>query len=90
MNQVDNPVLPGRVSLEIQNQDAAANLFCNPNSGAVSTTNGRKIAPGNSWILSFADNFATPSLSITSSPVHIYCVNDGAAGTTKVAVTQAY
>lgn len=89
-NQADVPTLAGRVTMEVQNLDTALNLFCNPSPG-VSTTNGRKIAPGNSWIFAMSD-FLKTNLASGGSAVaaHMYCVNDGTTGTTKAAVSQAY
>jgi hypothetical protein len=87
--KMDNPQLAGRIALEVQNIDSSANLWCAPSS-TVTANNGRKIAAGNSWILSF--NFqtttGTPAKPVIA-PFNIYCISDG-GGSTNAAVTQAY
>jgi len=93
--QMDNPQLTSRVGIEIQNIDTAANLWCVPVSTNPSTNNGRKIAPGNSWIVSTMDTFYQTSYSTSTGattvvlPVKFWCSSDGAAST-KAAVTQLY
>lgn len=86
---VDTPTLLGRVVVEIQNIDATANLWCLPTNTAA-TNAGRKIAAGNSWIVSLVDTvYGTNPSAPSSAALHFYCVSDG-GGSTKAAVTQAY
>lgn len=95
--QVDNPQMANRVALEIQNIDTTANLWCVPvSSAAIAVNAGRKIAAGNSWIVSTMDTFQGVSFSTTtgratntSASAPFYCLSDGAAST-KAAVTQLY
>ena len=94
--QVDNPQLFSRVALEIQNIDTAANLWCLPVSTTPVTNAGRKIAPGNSWIVSAVDTFYQLVYSTTTqqntnvkTPVKFWCASDGASAT-KAVVTQLY
>lgn len=94
--QVDNPQVPNRVVLEIQNIDASANLWCLVNSTMPVVNGGRKISAGSSWVVSVMDNFYTQvysTITNTTSTVNvsekIYCLSDGTSGT-KAAVTQLY
>lgn len=93
--QMDNPQLANRVAVEIQNIDSTANLWCLPVTTTPFINGGRKIASGNSWIVSAMDNFYQIIYSSTtgSSPntfnVKFWCLSDGAAAT-KAAVTQVY
>jgi hypothetical protein len=94
--QVDAIELEGRVSMEIQNIDTVANLWCVPTSSAALTSNsgtGRKIAPGNSWILSIADLLQPPGGYVAGTTVGVetgfWCISDGVAAT-KAVVTQLY
>lgn len=92
---VSSPTLQGRAVIEIQNIDASANLWCLISSTAPATNAGRKIAAGNSWIVSilnsvFQDTYSsTTGNSTVVTPVNFYCVSDGASPT-KAAVTQLY
>jgi|HubBroStandDraft_3_1064219.scaffolds.fasta_scaffold188777_2 hypothetical protein len=87
--QMDNPQLTGRTVIEVQNLDSSANLWCAPRSNVKSGL-GRKIASGNSWILSF--NFQTitgnPANPVIA-PFHVYCISD-AVKASSATVTQAY
>lgn len=94
--QMDKPQLPGRVTIEIQNIDTAANLWCIIGStyvvgGIPATNNGRKIAAGGSWIVSLRDQVNNPPGPIGGSSVteRFFCLTDGAAAT-KAWVTQLY
>lgn len=86
--QMDSPVLKGRLVTEIQNIDATANLWCLPVSTMPVVNGGRKIAAGNSWIISFIDVAGRP-LNPSQSNTDYYCLSDGAAAT-KAVVTQLY
>ena len=74
--------LPGRFAIELQNQSAVANLWCGQDAGAVTTTSGRKITPGMSWQLQIGNK------NQYDGAMSIWCVNDGAAGTTTAECTQ--
>lgn len=94
--QMDNPQMASRVSLEIQNIDSSANLWCLPVSTMPVVNGGRKIAPGSTWAVSTMDTYTNPSYStstfITTSSTttaKFWCLSDGAAAT-KAAVSQAY
>jgi hypothetical protein len=90
--QMDNPQLSGRVAVEVQNIDASANLWCLPTSTpAPAASAGRKIAAGNSWIVSVLSGFYTGGFSptVSTTTVNIFCISDG-GGSTKAAVTQIY
>jgi len=98
--KMDNPQLSNRAVIEIDNIDSTANLWCLPVSSstpvALSTTSGRKILPGSSWILNLFDTLYTVSYSsITNTTTNVavtanlWCISDGGAST-KAAVTQAY
>lgn len=100
VTQVDNPQLPGRAAVEVQNIDATANLWCVPVSSSTPTVpssgNGRKISAGASWFPNFLATISVVTYSTTTQsstttliPAKIWCISDGAA-TTKAAVTQAY
>lgn len=84
--RVDTPALAGRVSVEMQNIDTSASLWCGPVSGNASANSGRKITAGSSWILNLSDTNKKPGGEQAFS---IYCLSDGTA-TTKAAVTQLY
>jgi len=88
--QVDNPVLAQRVSIEIQNIDSTANLWCLPGVSLSSApvTSSRKIAAGAAWVVSMRDTLLRPS-STSNSSIDIFCTSDGTAST-KAAVSQAY
>jgi hypothetical protein len=86
--QVDSPQLAGRVTIEIQNIDTAANLWCTVSSTAPNTNNGRKVAPGSSWIVSIKDAF-TPMGSIVSTAIKFWCLSDGTASS-KAWITQMF
>lgn len=85
---IDSPTLYGRAAMEIQNIDTTSNLWCVPNSSP-SVNGGRKITPGNSWIISAIDSVRSNLNNVASYAIHIWCVTDGAAAT-KAAVSQAY
>jgi hypothetical protein len=87
--QVDNPQLPGRVSIEIQNVDTAANLWCVPVSTAPKAPLARKIAPGNSWIVSVADALLNAGFFKGTTAVKFWCISDGVAPSSAT-VTQIY
>lgn len=94
--QMDNPTLSGRVTTEIQNIDASANLWCLITSTTPIINGGRKISAGSSWIISALDfvyrnSYSTSTFvnSVTRGALNFYCLSDGASGT-KAAVTQAY
>ena len=76
VTQVDSTLLSGRVSIETQNIDPSANLWCGFNN-SVTINNGRKIVPSSAWSVSVA------------STIPVYCISDG-AGSTNAAVSQAY
>lgn len=86
--QMDSPQLKGRVVTEIQNIDATANLWCLPTSTQPVVNGGRKIAAGNSWIVSFQDIAGRPWNPLQAQ-TNFWCLSDGAAAT-KAAVTQIY
>lgn len=91
--QMDNPQLLGRVVVEIDNTDAAANLWCVPSSSAPLTANsgiGRKIPPGSSWVVSIVDRVANPGLFAGATAVKFWCLSDTTSATSKAAVTQMY
>lgn len=89
--QMDNPQLPGRVVMEIDNIDATANLWCLPVSTTPVANGGRKIAPGSTWVISVADGLisggANPPVRTT---VKFWCLSDASGSTSKAAVTQGY
>lgn len=87
--QMDNPQLASRVIIEIQNIDATANLWCSLGSTAPFVNGGRKIAAGNSWIVSFLDKIYPTTQTGSAFTVNFWCLSDGAAAT-KAAVTQIY
>lgn len=93
--QMDNPQLYSRVGIEVQNIDLTANLWCLAVSTNPATNSGRKIAAGNSWIVSTMDTFYQTAYSTTTGvstvvvPVKIWCSSDGAAST-RAMVTQLY
>lgn len=94
--QMDNPQLFSRVGIEIQNIDATANLWCLAISTTPTTNNARKIAAGNSWVVSIVDtlyqiSYSTVTNSVTTAtvPAKFWCLSDGAAAT-KAAVTQLF
>jgi len=104
-SQMDNPQLPNRVVIEIQNIDTTANLWCAMGSTtpvvigstAPIVNGGRKIAPGASWVVSTADIFNVPSVSTSTgvlsyikSKINFWCLSDTASATSKAAVTQEY
>lgn len=84
--QVDNPQLSSRVSLEIQNIDSSASLWCLPISTMPVASGGRKITAGSSWVISTRDKYYSSS---GFSAVKFWCLSDGTSPT-KAAVTQAY
>jgi hypothetical protein len=84
--QMDSPQLVGRATIEIQNIDSTANLWCTLVSTTPTANNGRKIASGNSWIINLSDK-ATQMFNQTL--FKIWCLSDGAAST-KAFVTQLY
>lgn len=87
--QVDNPQVPGRVALEIQNIDATANLWCLPVSTKPVVNGGRKIPAGSSWAVSVLDTIVRPGQPQSTTGVKFWCLSDGAAST-KACVTQLY
>lgn len=94
--QVDASTVTGRVVIEIQNIDSAANLWCVLGSTTPTVNGGRKISAGGSWIVSIASTLYQTLFSTTTGlatniayvPL-IYCLSDGSAAT-KAAVTQTY
>jgi hypothetical protein len=94
--QVDSPTLANRVVLEIQNIDSTANLWCLAVSTAPTVNGGRKLSPGNSWVVSSMDvyynqTFSTSTFTnvISSTTAKFWCLSDGTSAT-KAAVTQMY
>lgn len=87
--KMDNPQIPGRVATEVQNIDAAANLWCMLGSSNPVVNGGREITPGNTWVVSMSDRFLSPGFPQSSTIVNFWCLTDGAAAT-KAAVSQAY
>ena len=89
--QMDNPQLAGRVSIEIDNIDSTANLWCLPGSTttAAASNSGRKITPGNSWTVAIADGILGPGSLPVRTPVLFWCRSDGTSAT-KAAISQAY
>lgn len=93
--QVDSPQLINRATIEIQNIDSAANLWCLAISTTPATNAGRKIAAGGSWIVSILDTLYQTSYSTSTGTstskvsAKFWCSSDGAAAT-KAAVTQLY
>lgn len=86
--QMDNPAMPTRVSVEIQNLDGSANLWCTAVSTTPTVNSGRKISAGASWIMSFTDKLFVPGFSSSQgTAINFYCLSDGAAAT-KAWVTQ--
>lgn len=86
--QVDNPQMAGRASIEIQNIDSTANLWCLAVSTAPKVSTGaRKILPGSSWVISVKDKIPDPINGPTS--VKFWCISDGTAFSTAT-VTQLY
>lgn len=101
VTQVDNPQLVSRASIEVQNIDATANLWCVVVSSITPTVpaanNGRKIAPGGSWFPNFLSTISivsfsttTQSTTTTQTAAKIWCISDSTSATSKAAVTQAY
>ena len=88
---MDNPQVTSRVSLEIQNIDTVANLWCLPVSTMPIVNGGRKIPAGSSWIVSSMDNYYTTASggSAVVTAIKFWCLSDGLAAT-KAAVTQLY
>lgn len=93
--QMDSPQMYSRVSVEIQNIDSSANLWCLPISTMPVVNAARKIAAGSSWIISATDTFFQVNYSTSAGqttvvlPVKFWCVSDGASAT-KAAVTQSF
>jgi len=88
---MDTPTLSNRVSVEIQNIDTSANLWCSFTSTAPIVNGGRKISAGSSWVVSVTDRWFIPTASSPrqTNLVNFYCLSDGAAAT-KAYVTQIY
>lgn len=90
--QMDNPAMPERVTLDIQNLDATANLFCDTNSGAVATGKGIKITPNNHYIISMLDKSSVLLNQSTGlkQTLDVYCINDSASITSTGTVVQIH
>lgn len=84
--QVDNPQLVGRATIEIQNIDTSANLWCVAGSTIALVSNSRKITPSAAWIVNLRDK-STPMFQ--NFLFKFYCVSDGTAAT-KAWITQLY
>jgi hypothetical protein len=91
--QMDNPQLPGRVVLEIQDVDSAGNLWCVAGSSAALTGNtgiGREVLKGGgTWVVSVMDAVKVTAGSLTSTPVKFFCLSDGVKASSAT-VTQLY
>ena len=79
---MDATCVPGRKSMEIQNLHASANMFCGFVSGDISTTAGRKITAGSSWILGIR------CYDKNGPRINVYCINDSASAAATAWVTQ--
>lgn len=86
--QMDNPLMNERVTIEIQNIDASANLWCVGGRSNPTVNGARKIAAGNSWIVSILDRTLQTGGNPTST-FNFWCLSDGAAATS-AAVTQIH
>lgn len=90
--KMDTPPLSQRVSVEIQNIDSSANLWCTPGVAVSSSpVNGsRKIAPGNTWTLPISDQLYGSNLyaNTAKAPIDVFCTTDGAASTNAIVIQQ--
>lgn len=81
--QMDTPLLTNRVSVEVDNIDGTASLWCGQ-ATSVAKNAARKIAASGSWLIGILDRSA-----FTNAAMHVYCISDGTSAT-KAAVTQMY
>jgi len=78
--------LDGRFSIEIQNQDGTASLWCGFAAVELTTSKGRKIAPGASWTVALGSRKIAPGSAVAA--LDIYCLSDSASATTNAQVVQ--
>ena len=73
-------LMTGRTYFEIQNQDASNAIYCSPKS-TVTTTTGRAITAGSSWIISITDSGDNGRLTL-------YCITSNSSAASRAILIQ--